>query len=547
VNPSAKIEMEDSPLPEARRAESESRRLPVVVGCTVLILAGWTASIVVVRQLRFDVVSPRFRLPLETVGFLVSYLVAALAYFRFALTGFRGWLLLSTAFVVLAANHLVFGVVLQPAAPGIDAGLRFYEWTAARLLTGTLLVAATFAAEPRDPEVPSGSVWRPAVRMAVASLGALALVDLGLTALRFHLPRPPSAKTVAGAYALHGLTATDVVLGLVGAGLFLWAAWRLRSMRAFGSMGPWLIVSLIVAAFSHLHFMFVPTIFTDRLSTGDLLRLGLSIVLLLGFLWELRRSEKAELAQARLLMVAYAAERSRVAELESLERTKAELFGLLTHELMHPVAAIRGFAWTLQSQWDSLDDEQRFSIVEQIERGTVQLRDMAEESVTVLRLDTEPFELVRRAEPAMEIERDAAAMMDELHGRLKVRVDEGAERVAVLGDRARILQVLRNLLSNAEMYSEPDTPIELRVASTDSEVVFSVSDHGPGIAENDVDRLFQRFSRIRPAGKEHLPGSGLGLYICKRIVELHGGRIWVENRPGEGTTFSFTIPMAAHG
>src|SRR5207244_46763 len=162
---------------------------------------------------------------------------------------------------------------------------------------------------------------------------------------------PTSVQTLALTYSLHGLTATDVILGLGGAGLFLWAGWRLRSMHEFGSMGPWLIVSLIVAAFSHLHYMLLPTIFTNRLAT-----------------------------------------------------------------------------WTLQRRWDSMDEEQRISIVEQIERGTVQLRDLAEESVTVLRLDTEPFDLVRRSELAMEIERDAAGMVDELHGRLKVYVDDGAER-----------------------------------------------------------------------------------------------------------------------
>jgi signal transduction histidine kinase len=258
----------------------------------------------------------------------------------------------------------------------------------------------------------------------------------------------------------------------------------------------------------------------------------------------MRRSQLAELEQARQLTAVHAAERARVSEMESLDRSKAELFGLLTHELMHPVAAIRGFAVTLQRRWDQLDDQERIAIVDRIEHQTVQLRDMAEEAITVTHLETQPFELAKRSESAVELAREASDMVEELDGRLKVRVDEAAEQVLVWCDRTRVLQVLRNLLSNADKYSGPETPIELRLGESDGVAVFSVSDEGPGISDEDLVRLFQRFSRIRPAGGERIPGSGLGLYICKRIVEAHEGQIWVESRPGEGTTFLFRIPKA---
>jgi signal transduction histidine kinase len=75
------------------------------------------------------------------------------------------------------------------------------------------------------------------------------------------------------------------------------------------------------------------------------------------------------------------------------------------------------------------------------------------------------------------------------------------------------------------------------------EVVFSVMDQGPGIAPGDIPRLFHRFSRIRPAGKEDVPGSGLGLNISRRITEAHGGRMWVESEPGKGSRFSLALPM----
>ena len=114
----------------------------------------------------------------------------------------------------------------------------------------------------------------------------------------------------------------------------------------------------------------------------------------------------------------------------------------------------------------------------------------------------------------------------------------------VPGDVDRIIQVMLNLLSNAAKYSAPDTPIELRVAEANGSVMFSVSDQGPGIGAEDIGRLFQQFSRIRQEGREQLAGSGLGLYICRRIVEAHGGKIWVESELARGSTFAFTIPKA---
>jgi signal transduction histidine kinase len=109
-------------------------------------------------------------------------------------------------------------------------------------------------------------------------------------------------------------------------------------------------------------------------------------------------------------------------------------------------------------------------------------------------------------------------------------------------DRARIMQVFRNLLSNAEKYSEPRTAIELRAEVSNGEVVFSVIDQGPGIPVEEHPRLFQRFSRLATIGREAVRGSGLGLYISRRIVEAHGGRIWVESESGRGSVFRFSLP-----
>jgi signal transduction histidine kinase len=263
------------------------------------------------------------------------------------------------------------------------------------------------------------------------------------------------------------------------------------------------------------------------------------LVFAAGLIWEVRRlyQERAE-----QLAAAYEMERRRVIELERLDRSRHELFSILTHELLHPVATIRALAVTLTSRWDTTPEETRLRLASRVEAESRRLRELAEEATTVTSLDGEGFTLVRRPEPALELAREAAEMVDDLGGRLKVTVEPGTESIRVDADRARILQALRNLLSNAEKYSDEGTPIELALTGGDGQVTFSVKNLGPGISTEDLPSLFQKFSRTRPPGKEGVPGSGLGLYISKRIVEFHGGRIWVESWPGLETTFSFDLP-----
>jgi signal transduction histidine kinase len=108
-------------------------------------------------------------------------------------------------------------------------------------------------------------------------------------------------------------------------------------------------------------------------------------------------------------------------------------------------------------------------------------------------------------------------------------------------DRLRVIQVLSNLIGNAIRLVPEHGRIAIRARAQDSDVCFAVSDDGPGIAEDQLHNLFDRYWKGRNEGHH---GVGLGLYIAKSIVEAHGGRIWVESRLGVGSSFSFTIPIA---
>ena len=141
---------------------------------------------------------------------------------------------------------------------------------------------------------------------------------------------------------------------------------------------------------------------------------------------------------------------------------------------------------------------------------------------------------------------DCGEALDAALANLKLAIDEaGAEIVRgelpkVLGDPVQLSQLFQNLVSNALKF-RGDRParVEVKAVSRSGEWEFSVSDNGIGIAEEDFPRIFIVFQRLH--GRDKYPGTGIGLAVCKKIVERHGGRIWVESRPGKGTTFYFTL------
>ena len=469
--------------------------------------------------------------------------MCVLAYIQYSLTNSTTAFFTGLAFLALASNQIVFGVFLGTGSFGITAQQEMYFWTVGRLFSGMLLAISAVG----------GTRWaevkRPSTRFlvgAVLVLGSQAAIQGILWSVRAHLPALSSVTDdVAAANAngpFAGLTAIDLGLGISGTLLFLSATGLYeRRLRWDSSALPWLPAALLLAAFSHLHYMFFPTVFRSYLSTADFLRFAFMMVLALGIVWEVRRAYHAEHELAIKVAAAYQVERRRVIELERLDRSRNELFSLLTHELLHPVATIRAFALTFLNRWDTMPEAIRVRMIERLEAESRRLRELAEEATTITNLGTEGFSLIQRPEPAIELAREAAEMVDELSGRLKVTVEEDVESVSVYADRARILQVLRNLLSNAEKYSDEGSPVELALTDGNGEVTFAVRNQGPGIAAEDIPRLFMQFSRTHPPGKEMVPGSGLGLYIAKRIVESHGGRIWVDSRPGEETTFSLSL------
>jgi signal transduction histidine kinase len=114
----------------------------------------------------------------------------------------------------------------------------------------------------------------------------------------------------------------------------------------------------------------------------------------------------------------------------------------------------------------------------------------------------------------------------------------------VSADRDRVAEVLANLLDNADKYSPPGREVVVDARADQTEVTLSVRDSGPGLPVDDLERVFDKFYRADNGDAQTAYGYGLGLYICRRLVEAHGGRIWAENHPHGGAVFSFTLPVA---
>jgi signal transduction histidine kinase len=248
----------------------------------------------------------------------------------------------------------------------------------------------------------------------------------------------------------------------------------------------------------------------------------------------------------RDLAQAYASERKRVEELERLDRAKAEVAQVLTHDFLHAIATLRTYVTALRKKWGQIDETERFEVAGWIERESDRLKDLAEQSVAIMFVDTDAGPgLSIRPERVGDLVDEAADTTNRLDGRLEVDMPAEAAGELVRADRVRILQVFRNLLTNAAAYSELGTPIRLGVRAEGDEILFTVSDRGPGIPPEHTELLFRPFSRLPGADAEATPGAGLGLYIARQIVEAHEGRIGVESEPGAGSTFSFRLPRAA--
>ncbi len=234
-----------------------------------------------------------------------------------------------------------------------------------------------------------------------------------------------------------------------------------------------------------------------------------------------------------------------ISPLEDVERLRSEFLGMVSHELKTPLAAIKGAAATVLGSpepFSPVETRELFSI---INNQSDRLRGMVDNVLQMASIESGSLSISPAPVELGALLRDAVASFTRVEGGRDIRVPDPRDLPTVQVDRARILQVMANLLSNAAKFSQPESPITISAERDSTQVIVHVRDQGRGIPREKLPHLFRKFSRIHENGDSRLSGTGLGLAISKGIVEAHGGRIWAET-PGEGlgSTFSFTLPLA---
>jgi len=251
------------------------------------------------------------------------------------------------------------------------------------------------------------------------------------------------------------------------------------------------------------------------------------------------------LAQAFAARVAAAVENSLLYE-ESRRaiRTRDHVLGIVSHDLRNPLSAIGLCANALQNQTDNTQ-AQREHLVSTIRDAVRWTQRLLGDLVDVASIEAGHLSMTpTRVDPIVLLSRSLDLFEQSASGVVLRLADDVPDHLpAVTGDAERLLQVLANLLSNARKFVGPGGSITLGANVTGEWVRFRVSDTGPGIAPEDQRHIFDWYWRASHERSER--GTGLGLAIAKGIVDAHGGRIAVESAPGQGTTFSFTVPLAS--
>jgi PAS domain S-box-containing protein len=229
-------------------------------------------------------------------------------------------------------------------------------------------------------------------------------------------------------------------------------------------------------------------------------------------------------------------------EYKEIERLKDEFIATVSHELRTPLNHIKGFATTLLQTDVEWDEVARRDFMRSISQEADRLTNLVDKVLHLSRLETEGLPMEREwwqvgdiVDGALRRRRSAIA-----HHRIILELEPALPPIYCDGRELEV--VLMNLIENAVQYSELDTSITISASLQDSAMVFCVADQGIGIAEDQLERIFVRFYRIE-SESHRAPGTGLGLAICKRIVEAHSGRIWVESVLGSGSRFYFSLPV----
>jgi signal transduction histidine kinase len=237
----------------------------------------------------------------------------------------------------------------------------------------------------------------------------------------------------------------------------------------------------------------------------------------------------------------------RIASLEAqreLARMQDEFISTISHELRTPLGFIKGYVTTLMREDTAWEPETRMEFLEIVDEEADRLRELIDNLLDSSRLETGTLGMTLEPVKLSTLIRDSVSRTQSAFPDMQLSAEILDNLPMLQVDPTRIAQVLDNLLSNAHKYA-PEAPVTIRIETFDSTVRIEVEDGGPGIPAEHVPHLFERFYRV-PESNANVRGTGLGLYICRKIIEAHNGEIGVQSEQGAGTRFFFVLPAHRH-
>lgn len=234
----------------------------------------------------------------------------------------------------------------------------------------------------------------------------------------------------------------------------------------------------------------------------------------------------------------------RIADLEArrrLDMLQDDFISTISHELLTPLGFIKGYTTTLLREDISWDEETRREFLSVVNEESDRLRELIDNLLDSSRLQAGTLRMNFQTIRLDAMVKDISLRARSRNENLAVRLELKASNLPVQADPTRLAQVFDNILNNAIKYA-PGSPVTITLDKKDQMATVSISDQGPGIPAQHVDKLFQRFYRA-PESSTVTRGTGLGLYICRKIIQAHNGEISAESEPGKGTTFHLHLPL----
>ena len=277
---------------------------------------------------------------------------------------------------------------------------------------------------------------------------------------------------------------------------------------------------------------------------------GVLGVIGIAFAQPIRLSDSQKIfTDAIAAQIALALERERLYEKQQRakleierERLRSDLLRSVSHDLRTPLTGVLGSIGTMLDHYGALDDAMRIELLKGVYSEAEWLSALVENVLSLTRLESDHIKPVKQGEAVEEIVAESVSRVQRRAGNHPIRIDIPDDLMIVPMDGTLIEQVLVNLLDNAIHHTPEGADIEIRVYQEPVNAVFEVRDRGNGIDSEELPKLFNRFYTRRTVDGEH-KGVGLGLSICKSIVEAHGGTITAQNDPAGGALFRFTLPL----